>query len=89
MDITAPLASEQVAADFRANGQNLVAAIVCCVSNESEIAAQQEKQKLRNRCHGVPFLASQAEMQLQNANLRGAAWPGTKPRRHERNQAWR
>ena len=37
----------------RANGQNLVAAITSCVSNESVIAAQEEEQKLRNRGHGV------------------------------------
>jgi hypothetical protein len=38
----------------RAKGQNLVAAIISCVSNESVVAAQEEeKQKLRNRGHGV------------------------------------
>jgi hypothetical protein len=49
----------------RANGQNLVCAMVCCVSNETEIAAQQEKQKLRDRCHGVLFHASHSQAEMQ------------------------
>ena len=44
----------------RANGQNLVAAMITCVSNGRAIAEKNEEaqeKKLRNRGHGLRFLA--------------------------------